>query len=142
MIKTMLLGYDGSEPSKKALDVAIKFAKQLGAKLYILYVINVDVTTELFGEYRGKIAEELMDKAKKLVNEAVEKAKSEGVDAEGLVEAGVPAEKIVEVAKNKNADLIVVGAHGYGGVKKLLIGSVSEKVIRLSVRPVLVVKGE
>jgi len=57
------------------------------------------------------------------------------------VEAGSVAEKIVEVAKSKNVKYIIMGAHGYSGIKKLLIGSVSDKVIRLSDRPVLVVKG-
>ena len=46
----------------------------------------------------------------------------------------------MEVAKNRNAYMIVLGAHGYSGIKKLLIGSISEKVVRMSDRPVLIVR--
>ncbi len=136
----MLLAYDGSEPSKHALEVATDLAKKIGAKIYLLYVVDVSAATELFGEYSGKIAEELMEKAKGILKEAVEKIREKGVEVEEIVEAGTPAEKIVEVAKKKNVYMIVMGAHGYSGIKRLLIGSVSEKVIRMSDRPVLVVK--
>jgi len=137
----LLLAYDGSEPSKKALKVAIDLAKKLNAKLYILYVVDVRAATEIFPDIAGEIGEKLLETAKELVNEAVEEAKKAGVEAEGLVEAGVPPEKIVEVAKKKDVSMIVIGAHGYGGIKRLLIGSVSDKVIRMSDRPVVVVKG-
>jgi len=136
----LLLAYDGSEPSKHALEVTSNLAKKLGAKVYLLYVIDVDAATELFGEYSGKIAEELMEKAKEILREALEALKSKGIEVEELVDAGTPPEKIVENAKKYDVYMIIMGAHGYGGIKKLLIGSVSEKVIRLSDRPVLVVK--
>ncbi|UXD21785.1 universal stress protein [Ignicoccus pacificus DSM 13166] len=136
----LLLAYDGSEPAKHALEVATDLAKKIGAKIYILYVVDVNAATELFGEYSGKIAEELMEKAKEILKEAMEKAKEKGVEAEEVVEAGTPAEKIVDVAKKIDAYMIVMGAHGYSGIKRLLIGSVSEKVIRMSDRPVLIVK--
>ena len=136
----LLLAYDGSEPSKHALEVAADLAKKLGAKVYLLYVVDVNAATELFGEYSGKIAEELMQKAKEILRDAVDHLKSKGVDVEEVVDAGTPAEKIVENAKKFDVYMIIVGAHGYGGIRKLLIGSVSEKVIRMSDRPVLVVK--
>ena len=136
----LLLAYDGSEPSKHALKVATDLAKKLNAKIYLLYVVDVNAATELFGEYSGKIAEELMQKAKEVLKEAVDHIKSSGVEVEEVVEAGTPAEKIAEMGKKLDVYMIVLGAHGYSGIKKLLIGSVSEKVIRLSDRPVLVVK--
>ena len=139
-MEKLLLAYDGSKPSKDALNFTKDFAKKLNAKVYVLYVVNVDVATELFGEYSGKIAEELEEKAKELVDEAVKALKEEGVEAEGVVDAGTPAEKIVENARKLDVYVIVIGAHGYSGIKRLLIGSTSEKVIRLSDKPVLVVK--
>ncbi len=139
-MESVLLAYDGSKPSRDALNFTKDFAKKLNAKVYVLYVVNVDVATELFGEYSGKIAEELGEKAKSLVEEAVRELRESGIEAEGLVDAGTPAEKIVENAEKRDVYLIILGAHGYGGIKKLLIGSTSEKVIRLSTKPVLVVK--
>ncbi|ALU11595.1 universal stress protein A [Ignicoccus islandicus DSM 13165] len=139
-MEKVLLAYDGSKPSKDALNFTKDFAKKLNAKVYVLYVINVDVATELFGEYHGKIAEELEEKAKEVINEAVNVLKESGIEAEGVIDAGTPAEKIVENAKKFDVYVIILGAHGYSGIKKLLIGSTSEKVIRLSDRPVLIVK--
>ncbi|ABU81639.1 universal stress protein [Ignicoccus hospitalis] len=136
-----LLAYDGSSPAKKALEEAAWLAKELKGKVYVLYVVDTNALTEVFPDYTGEVAEIALNKAKEVVNEAVEALRKEGVEAEGLVEAGSVAEKIVEVAKSKNVKYIIMGAHGYSGIKKLLIGSVSDKVIRLSDRPVLVVKG-
>ncbi len=75
-----------------------------------------------------------------LINKAVEHAKSQGVNAEGLLEVGTDAaETIINVANNLNVDLIVVGSRGLKGLTRFLLGSVSEKVVRYANRPVLVV---
>ncbi len=75
-----------------------------------------------------------------LLNKAVERAKSQGVNAEGLLEVGTDAaETIINVANNLNVDLIVVGSRGLKGLTRFLLGSVSEKVVRYANRPVLVV---
>ena len=75
----LLLAYDGSEPSKHALDVAIELCRKLNAMLEILYVVDVNAATELFGDYSGKIAEELTERANKVLEEAVKLASEKGV---------------------------------------------------------------
>lgn len=75
-----------------------------------------------------------------LINKAVERARSQGVNAEGLLETGTDAaETIINVANNLNVDLIIVGSRGLKGLTRFLLGSVSEKVVRYANKPVLVV---
>ena len=67
-------------------------------------------------------------------------ARGEGLAAKALLRTGVPHEAIVEAAREEGADLVVIGTHGRGGVDRLLLGSVADRVIRLASCPVLAVR--
>jgi nucleotide-binding universal stress UspA family protein len=69
-------------------------------------------------------------------------AQKEGVTVQAFVMTGKPADAIIETAKDKSADLIIIGSHGRTGLEKLLMGSVAERVIVLSPCAVLIVKGK
>ena len=77
--------------------------------------------------------------ARRLVDEAMGKAKLEGLAATGEVRFGVPYEEILKFARQENADAIVMGTHGRSGFKHLLMGSVAERVLRTAHCPVVVV---
>lgn len=138
----MLLAYDGSEPSKKALQFTKELAKKLGSEVIVLYVIDIEKLAEMLGELEVNEVTNLEKKANSLVEEAVKELQGAGVRARGTIRKGPPPEAIVEAAKEEGCSMIVVGSHGWRGFKRLLLGSVSEKVVRISDVPVLVVKGK
>ena len=135
------MGYDGSKAGDKALEYAIGLAKAFNAKLYILHVIEkgrIAIIPEL--TLYPSLIETLEKYGRDLLNKALEKARSYGVETETLLEVGVDAaDVIINVANRLNVDIIVVGSRGLKGLTKFLLGSVSEKVVRYANKPVLVV---
>jgi len=124
----ILLATDGSEYSEAAARVAGFFAKQAG-----LPVTVVSVVTSSHSEARRQEAE-------KAVNTKVARLKEMAISVQGQVVEGRPDEAIVKAAESVGADLIVMGSHGRTGLTKILMGSVSERVIGQAACPVLVVK--
>ncbi len=135
--KSIVVATDGSRYSAAAADRAIAFAQSYGGALQILSV--VDVPSEFYAE-APKAVEELVRKAKEYVAEVRTKAASAGVQAETFVGEAEAHEAITNLAKDRKADLIVIGSHGRTGLRRLLMGSVAEKVIGYAPCPVLVVK--
>ncbi|NPB00521.1 MAG: universal stress protein [Crenarchaeota archaeon] len=137
--RAILVAYDGSEIAKRAVSWAIQLAKALDAKLYVLYVVNVPPEVRAFLT-AGTILNEALKSGMRILEQVKPELDKEGVRYELVVEIGDPGEKIVEFADKINADLIVMGHRGLSGIKKLLVGSVCDKVIKCSTKPVLVVK--
>ncbi|NTU42031.1 MAG: universal stress protein [Nitrospirales bacterium] len=135
--KKILLTIDGSKYSVAAIERAIDFAEGYGGELKILSV--VDVPAEFYGEAPG-ILEDMVQKAKGYVQEAQKKAEARGIRAEVLVREGETHQVIVDAAKDLQADAVIVGSHGRTGLKRLLMGSVTEKVIGYAHCPVLGVR--
>ena len=135
--KSLILAADGSPSSGVAAERAIAFAKTYGSSLTIVSV--VDVTEEFFTE-APELVEKLIEKAKETVKAVAEKAASAGVKTETFVKEGETYRHIVDLASAKKADIIFMGSRGKTGIKKLLLGSVAEKVIGYAPCPVLVVK--
>lgn len=126
---------DGSESSLRALEVAAKLAKRLGAKHTVLavrqYVVGRKTVMEIWSDSEVK---DLFKKAKEVAAAA------------GSVEAGIAecrardvAHAIVDYAEQNRVDLIIMGASGIGALKAFVIGSVSADVLRKSVCPVTIV---
>ncbi len=132
-----LVAIDGSKYSGAAAEKAIDFAKSYGGELKVVSV--VDVPPEFYAE-SPKTVEDMIKKAKGFVEDVKRQAEAAGVRAETFVREGEAYQKIVELAKEFNADTIVMGSHGRTGIKRLLMGSVAEKVIGYAPCPVLVVK--
>ncbi len=137
--RAILVAYDGSEIARRAVYWAIQLAKALDAKLYVLYVVNVPPEVRAFLT-AGTILNEALKSGMKILEQVKPELDKEGIRYELVVEIGDPGEKIVEFADKINADLIVMGHRGLSGIKKLLVGSVCDKVIKCSSKPVLVVK--
>ena len=132
-----LVATDGSKYSEAASKKARDFAKSYGGELKILSV--VDVPPEFYAE-SPKTVDELIKKAKGYVEDIRKQSESEGIKAETFVREGETYQKITELAKEQNVGTIVMGSHGRTGLKRLLMGSVTEKVIGHAPCPVLVVK--
>jgi nucleotide-binding universal stress UspA family protein len=135
--KTIVLATDGSKFSAVATERAIAFAKSYGGALKVLSV--VDVPSEFYGE-APQVVEELVRKAKDFVADVKTKAETAGVKAETFVGEAEAYEAVNNLAQEQKADMIVIGSHGRTGLRRLLMGSVAEKVIGYAACPVLVVK--
>lgn len=128
LYKKILLATDGSEQNKKAVTHAIEQAKISGAELHAVYVL--DMKTDY--EPKSYLSTDLSN---------VENiAKKEGINVKKWIVKGHPAEEILKLAKEKAADLIVMGSLGRSGIEKILLGNVADKVIRNSSIPVLIVR--
>jgi nucleotide-binding universal stress UspA family protein len=135
--KTILLATDGSKYSAAAAERAIAFAQSYGGELKVLSV--VDVPTEFYAE-APQAVDDLIKKAKSYVADVKKQAEAAGVKAETFVGEAEAYQAVNNLAQEQKADMIVIGSHGRTGLRRLLMGSVAEKVIGYATCPVLVVK--
>jgi len=133
----ILLATDASKASKAAADRAVDLAQAYGSELQVAAVM--EYPAQLYGE--APVPAEWRDMLLSYVEEIVDQAKSQNIAASGLVLEGSPYGAIVALAEEDKASLIVMGSHGRTGLKRLLMGSVTERVIGHAPCPVLVVKG-
>jgi nucleotide-binding universal stress UspA family protein len=142
--RSVVVATDGSKYSAAAVSEAIGIAKRNGSKLTAVAVVPAEMAMPTDADFaalqRDKLADQEMQSAEKNAKAVKEAAQKEGVAAQAFVLSGKPADAIIECAKDANADLITVGSHGRTGLDKLLMGSVTERVIVLSPCAVLVVK--
>jgi nucleotide-binding universal stress UspA family protein len=135
--KTIVLATDGSKYSAAAAERAIAFAKSYGGALKVLSV--VDVPSEFYAE-APKAVEDLVRKAKGFVADVKKQAEAADVPAETFVGEAEAYQAVNNLAQEQKADMIVLGSHGRTGLRRLLMGSVTEAVIGHASCPVLVVK--
>ena len=135
--KKIVLATDGSKYSAVATERAIAFAKSYGGELKVVSV--VDVPSEFYAE-APQAVEDLVRKAKGFVAGVKKQAEAAGVAAETFVGEAEAYEAITNLAKEQSANMIIIGSHGRTGLRRLLMGSVAEKVIGHAPCPVLVVK--
>jgi nucleotide-binding universal stress UspA family protein len=135
--RKILVGTDGSRFSKVATDKAIDFAQAYGGELKVVSI--VDVPAELNAEAPAAV-EDLIKKAREYTAAVKARAEVAGVPVESFIGEAETWEAIVKLAREQAVDLIVMGSHGRTGLRRLLMGSVTEKVIGNAPCPVLVVK--
>ncbi len=140
LYKNILMPTDGSVHSKAAIAHGLELAKVHDAEVTVLSVIDVsDVTSTLQGVSPGPYNASIQgDMAEAAVKEAADMAIKAGVKVKAFVKIGRPAADIIEMSSN--FDLIVMGTQGRTGLPHLLIGSVTERVVREARCPVLVTK--
>jgi nucleotide-binding universal stress UspA family protein len=136
---------DFSAASRPAFKKAIQMAKTSRATLQLLHVMAPVVPIPANGYVSPGIYEQLAASvaawARKNMAELVKKARAAGVKATTTIVEGVPADRIVRVARANRADLIVMGTHGRTGISRFVLGSVASRVISTSPCPVLTVRG-
>lgn len=135
--QNILLTTDGSKFSYIAERRAIDLAKSYGGKLTILSVIEIPI--EIYAE-SPQTFEDLIEKTKEYVENLKRQAEVEGIKVESMVMEGNPYKIILEISQKIKPGIILMGSHGKTGLKRLLMGSVTEKVIGFTSAPVLVVK--
>jgi len=140
MYEDILLPTVGSPGGQRAVAEAIDLAELTGARLHVLYVVDDDPRRGLTDGRWETIRESLRSEGREIIADVVSRATDSGVEAVTRVDEGAPAESNVECADKNGIDAIVMGTHARTGVSKLLLGSVTENVIRRADQPVLVVR--
>lgn len=133
----ILVATDGSRYSAAATEKAISFAKSYGGNLLVVSV--VDIPSEFYAE-APKAVEDMIKKAKEYTSAVKKQAEAAGVKTETYVGEAEADAAILNLAAEQKADMIVMGSHGRTGLRRLLMGSVTEKVIGNATCPVLVAK--
>lgn len=144
-ISSILLPTDFSECANYALSYATSLARQFGARIICVHVVEPVVPTV---GYTGiteplpiaDISEQLEDSATRELPKIAECEECSGLDVEEVIAHGDAAAEIVRVAKEREVDLIVLSSHGRTGLGRILFGSTAEAVVRHASCPVLVVK--
>jgi nucleotide-binding universal stress UspA family protein len=145
MYRRILVAVDGSATSLKGLDEAIRLAKATGARLLLVHVCNVLLADPEIAStaYYHALAESIRQSGATILEDAVAVAREAGVPFEQkLIEkiGAHAADEIVAIARQWDADLIVLGTHGRRGLKRLVMGSDAELVLRSSPVPVLLLR--
>ena len=143
-IGRIVVGVDGSEHSNAAIDWAARMAKGMGSEVVAVFAIAPPVYFDT--GYMAPIAPPQFDPAwraemkKEFEKQWCKGLRDAGVRYRTVMEDGRPASVIAEVADSVDADLIVIGRRGRGGVAELVLGSVSHELVLHSKRPVLVIE--
>ncbi len=133
-VKTIVLGYDGSEGAERAAALASALARQNEARIIVVTTFHFSYSLDAMGEKAEHAAKE----AEAVADALVSRLRAEGVEAESEVLDGQAGEVLLRAAETHGADLVVVGRRGHGAVASLLLGSTSEFVVRRAKIPVLV----
>jgi nucleotide-binding universal stress UspA family protein len=137
----ILVPTDGSDATLEAVEHAVDLAAEHGATIHALYVVNSASFAGLpMDSSWENVSAMLSEEGATALDDVVAVAESHGVDVERELSDGNPAREIVRYAEDEDCDLVVMGTHGRGGIDRLLLGSVAEKVVRSSSVPVLTVR--
>jgi len=147
MYDKILVPTDGSDVAEAAVDQAIDIAGNYGAEVHALYVADTDAIAYSLGTEQvdrirqGDFAEmtELRKKAEAATGYVADLAAEHGLEVVEHHAGGRPHDMIADYAADNDIDLIVMGSHGRAGVRRALLGSVTERTLRSTHVPVLVV---
>ena len=144
----ILLATDGSEEAKLALTTGADLSKSTNSELHIAYVFPTAVQRPFPNPILARPADEMeheleeaMGQAQSFLDREVEQVKGEGAEvADTHLVRGQPDRELVHIGEEIDAGLIVMGSRGLGGIRRALMGSVSDSVVRHAHCPVLVVR--
>ncbi len=138
-VKTILVAVDGSEHSEKAVRYACAMGPPLEAEVILLHVVPMLVSAT---PYHDTVSDQPFLALQKVGEDILAKAKeiADNCPVTDMIDHGDPAQRIMEIAEEKNVDLIVMGSRGVSGIKRLFVGSISDKVANQAPCPVMIVR--
>jgi universal stress protein A len=142
-LKQILVPVDFSECSSSALDYALMLARNFHARLVLLHVVEPAVYPDSYlvaASTLEETSDKLMAASRERLAAIRERPALQGLSVELLVRMGRAQSEIPDTAKATGSDLIVMGTHGYSGLKHVLLGGTAERVVRHSQCPVLTVR--
>lgn len=142
--QTIVVPLDFSPESRRALEMARRLAKAAGpAHLILLHAYFLPVDLEaLAAQQNLDLLALLSSRATEELERTLEELQDAGISCEFLVSRGYPEAVIVELARDKSADVIVMGTRGRTGLAHVVLGSIAERVLREAPCPVVTVKGQ
>lgn len=141
MFRTILVAVDGSDSARAAFRKAVGEAQVWQADLKTIYVIETGLFTSIPLDNTLEVLYNLLVReGQEIIEECDSIATEEGVQHSGFIRQGHVGSEILDLADEQNADLIIVGSHGKSDVDRLLLGSVSEHVVRHSTITTMVVR--
>ena len=145
MFRSIVVGTDGSDTARKAVDEAIDLAKSVGARLHLVSAYEPVPHSRLREEARQAPADlqwmvNPREDVDATLSDAADVVREAGVEVETFAREGDPADAILDVAEERNADLIVVGNKGMTGARRFLLGSVPNKVSHHAPCSVLIIR--
>ncbi len=139
-MKRILVAVDGSEPSLKAARMAADIALRFGSKLTLVHVVpKLVLPPDVYGLTIAEVEKEHRAYADRILERAVASLEEPSLEVSTSVLYGSPAEAIAEECAAADVGMLVVGSRGYGAVARMFLGSVSDRVVHISPKPVLVV---
>ncbi|MEF8855936.1 MAG: universal stress protein [Haloplanus sp.] len=143
MYDRILVPTDGSDPAAAAVDHALTIADRFDATVHALYVVDIDgIAHEAPGLGLDALRDTLRSEGETATAAVEERAEERGVAVRQSVIEGLAEDAIVDYADDEGIDLIVMGTHGRRGLDRYLVGSVTERVVRRTDVPTLVVRGD
>ncbi|WP_321909744.1 universal stress protein [Burkholderia cepacia] len=145
MYSNILVALDGSDTSSRALDAALTLAAETGARLTPVYVVDFLVPAyDTYGYDPSILVDAFREEGLRVTDDAARRLKARDVAGTPQISNVEPAgedipRRIVRLADETGADLIVMGTHGRRGFQRLFLGSVAERVLRLATCPVLMI---
>ncbi|WP_254839632.1 universal stress protein [Natronomonas marina] len=140
MYDRILLPTDGSDATNRAVEQAVGLARETGAELHVLFVVeDIPYAPEMMDDTVEKQLREIGEEALEKIRERADEA---GVEVVADIREGAPHTAILEYADEAGVDAIVMGTHGRSGLDRYLLGSVTERVVRTAEIPVLTVRME
>jgi nucleotide-binding universal stress UspA family protein len=145
MFRSIVVGTDGSDTARKAVDKAVELARSLDARVWLVSAYEPVPITRLREEARQAPADlqwmvNPREEVDATLSDAADVVRAAGVDVETFAREGDPADAILDVAEERDADLIVVGNKGMTGARRFLLGSVPNKVSHHAPCSVLIVR--
>ena len=144
-VKKILVAVDFSPASEQAVRTALQLGEKFESKLLLLHVIHDPANAPGFYAAKKagkKVLRNMEAAAAEMMVEFVAKHVKDWEAFETRILPGLPADELLRAARNYKADLIIMGTRGHGALRRLMVGSVTDKVIRSCTRPVLVVQEE
>jgi nucleotide-binding universal stress UspA family protein len=142
-LKKVLVPTDFSDSARQALRYGMSFAKEYGAELVLLHVVEnltVGYASDLFPVPMAEVFQEISGYAKSELAKLGEEARARGITVQEQVVQGKPSAEIIRFASENEIDVIVLGTHGKGMLDQALFGSTTERVVRRAPCPVLTVR--
>lgn len=138
----IVLPVDFSKSNAVLMNGAIKFAKDMGAKICMIHVAPSDLgfaIGDMGFQYFPEVEQLEIKQELKQLNDLEQQIKSEGIDCEHILKQGVAKDIILDYAAEKNAGYIVMGSHGRSGIYDVFVGSLTKDLTKMSSIPVLVI---
>jgi nucleotide-binding universal stress UspA family protein len=142
-LKKVLVPTDFSDSARQALKYGMSFAKEYGAELVLLHVVEnltVGYASDLFPVPMAEVFQEISGYAKTELAKLGTEARARGLTVQEQVVQGKPSAEIIRFASEHEIDVIVLGTHGKGMLDQALFGSTTERVVRRAPCPVLTVR--